>query len=329
MRSPFKIAALALAITAASVSTASASPAFSLRVEVPGRTLDSGTFYAPRSPIAATRGQLSGAGNCVRAPGNIPLAGQTALGLVASAANANAALRPLLVAEDAFGKRVCRVGTFNETDSPFTGWLYRVNHVAPPLSGELVGLSRRDEVLWVFANFGSGANTGDELVLYAPARATPGAVLVAVQAVSFDGNVTAAPDGTVVGGGTTPVTTVGGVASVPVDPGRATLRATGPGVAPTEIPSNQASLCVAAALGDCPRAPGRRIVGTDLKDRFKGTAGPDAIRTRGGPDRIFVRGGARDVVKCGKGKDTVIADRSDRLRGCEKVRRKGKGRKGS
>lgn len=30
------------------------------------------------------------------------------------------------------------------------------------------------------------------------------------------------------------------------------------------------------------------------------------------------------MVNCGKGKDVVIADRRDRLRRCEKVKRKGK-----
>lgn len=323
MRSRFPVAAaIALAITATTATEASATPSFSLRVEAPGKTIDPGTFYAARSPIGAQRGALAGAGDCVRAAGDIPLAGRTALGLVASAANASAAMRPLLVVENSFGKRICRIDGFNETDAPFTGWLYRVNHAAPPLSGELVGISKRDEVLWVFANFGSGANTGDELVLSAQARTTPGLLGVSVQAVSFDGAVKPAPDGTVVSGGAALATTVGGAALVPVTAGRTTLRATGPGVAPTEIASNRAKVCVAEPIKSCERGPGRRIVGTNLADRFKGTAGPDVIRTRGGRDVVRVRGGGRDVVNCGKGRDRVVADRSDRLRRCERVRRK-------
>jgi hypothetical protein len=313
-------AALALAITATSSTTASATPAFSLRVEAPGTTIDPGTYYAPRSPVNAQRGELAGSGNCVRTSGDIPLAGQTALGLVASAANANGALGPLLVAEDAFGKRICRIGVFNETDSPFTGWLYRVNHVAPSLSGELTGLTRTDEVLWAFANFGSGENTGDELVVSAPLQNAPGTIPVTVKAVTFDGNVKNAPDGTVVTGGTSPVTTVGGVATVSVASGFATLRATGPGAVPTEIPSNQLRICAFANPADCPPSPGRSIVGTDLRDKFKGTGGPDTIRSRGGNDRVIVRGGGIDLVKCGKGKDLAVGDSTDRLRGCEKVR---------
>jgi len=313
-------AALALAITTTTTTTASATPAFSLRVEAPGASIDPGTFYAPRSPVNAQRGELAGSGNCVRAAGDIPLAGQTALGLVASAAIANGALGQLLVAEDAFGNLICKIGAITETDAPFTGWLYRVNHVAPPLSGELVGLTRSDEVLWVFANFGSGQNTGDELVLSAPVQNAPGTIPVTVKAVSFDGNVVNAPDGTVVSGGTTPATTVGGVATVSVASGFATLRATGPGAVPTEIPSAQLRICAFANPADCPPSPGRTIVGTDLKDTFKGTGGPDTIRTRGGNDRVFVRGGGIDLVKCGKGKDTAVGDSTDRLRGCEKAR---------
>ncbi len=217
MKSRYLVAAaLALAITATSTSTASATRAFPLRVEAPGVTLDPGTYYAPRSPIAGQRGELAGAGECIRAQGDIPLAGQGALGLIASAANANEALRPTLIAEDAFGRRLCRVGTFNETDVPFTGWLFRVNHVAPPVSADLVALKGVDEVLWVFANFGTGANTGDELVLEAPVQNAPGTIQVQVTAVTFDGKVAAAPDGTVVSGGTSPVTTTAGIANVPV-----------------------------------------------------------------------------------------------------------------
>jgi Ca2+-binding RTX toxin-like protein len=321
MRRRFLIAG-ALALAAISMLSAagsvSATPVFSLRVEAPGNTLDPGSFYAPRTPIAAQRGKTVSAGNCVREAGDISMGGRTALGLVASAANANAALRPLLIVEDSFGKKICRIGGINETDTPFTGWLYRVNHAAPPKSGELVGISKTDEVLWYFANFGTGANTGDELVLTAPFRATPGAVQVSVAAVTFDGVSAPAPDGTVVSGGTTPVTTVGGVATVPVT-ASTVLRATGPGAAPPQIPSNQVPLCIAAQIEGCPPVPGRHIYGTDVRDVFKGTAGPDVIRTRGGKDKIRARGGGADVIDCGKGKDKAIVDKSDRTRRCEKV----------
>lgn len=342
MRSRFLCAAaLALAVASLvsasplSAGTASATPVFNLRVEAPGTTIDPGTYYAPRNPIDAQRGQLVGAGNCQRAPGDISLDGQTALGLVASAANAVSSMRPLLVAEDSFGRRICRVAGFNETDVPFTGWLYRVNHAPPTPAADLFRLNGVDEVLWVFANFGTGANTGDELVLGAPFRNVPGLVQVSVQAVDFNGVRKAAPDGTVVTGGTSPVLTTGGVASVPVAAGSTILRAVGPGPAPTEIPSNEAPVCAAVDISECPPVPGRRIVGSNVRDVLRATAGPDTIRSRGGADKVIVRGGGADVVNCGNGRDRVIADSSDRVRSCEpkKGRRKSKrgtnGKKGA
>ena len=42
-----------------------------------------------------------------------------------------------------------------------------------------------------------------------------------------------------------------------------------------------------------------------------------------GDDKVKVRDGERDRVNCGKGKnDRVIADREDKLRGCEKKKRR-------
>lgn len=55
------------------------------------------------------------------------------------------------------------------------------------------------------------------------------------------------------------------------------------------------------------------------------TAGPGRNKVSGGAgnDRINVRNHKRDVVNCGKGKkDRVVADKKDKLRGCEKVKRR-------
>lgn len=83
-----------------------------------------------------------------------------------------------------------------------------------------------------------------------------------------------------------------------------------------------------------------RIVGTRRGERLRGTrrgdlilarAGDDRIRPRRGrdcvragkgADRIFSRDGARDRVRCGRGRDVAFADRRDRLRGCEQVKRR-------
>jgi Tol biopolymer transport system component len=64
------------------------------------------------------------------------------------------------------------------------------------------------------------------------------------------------------------------------------------------------------------------IGGTSGADTIDGTpeAG-DWIVARGGNDRIHVNDGHTDTVFCGPGRDTVWADRNDRLKGCEVVHR--------
>ena len=76
------------------------------------------------------------------------------------------------------------------------------------------------------------------------------------------------------------------------------------------------------------------VKGNSGRDRLKGNGGGDSMS--GGPgndrlgggdgnDKIRARGGGRDVVRCGKGRDKATVDARDRVRGCEKVRRRGKG----
>jgi uncharacterized repeat protein (TIGR01451 family) len=54
---------------------------------------------------------------------------------------------------------------------------------------------------------------------------------------------------------------------------------------------------------------------------FPGT-GRDLVRAGAGNDVINARDGSRDVIECASGVDRVIADRRDRLRGCEQVSRR-------
>ena len=63
------------------------------------------------------------------------------------------------------------------------------------------------------------------------------------------------------------------------------------------------------------------VRGEGGRDRLAGGAGRDRVRAGAGRDRVDVRGGGRDVVRCGRGVDRVKASRSDKLRGCERVRR--------
>jgi hypothetical protein len=81
------------------------------------------------------------------------------------------------------------------------------------------------------------------------------------------------------------------------------------------------------------------LLGGDGNDRLRGAGGADLViagRGRdvifGGPGRDRINSGPparfpprdpkRDTVRCGAGRDRVKADRSDRLRGCEVIRRR-------
>jgi len=66
-----------------------------------------------------------------------------------------------------------------------------------------------------------------------------------------------------------------------------------------------------------------RISGDRGNDRLDGNSGSDRINGNSGNDRIGARDGKRDRINCGTGRDTVIADRIDRVaHNCERVRRR-------
>ena len=67
---------------------------------------------------------------------------------------------------------MCRIGDYRGVAAN-DAWLYKVNHKRPPVGGDRYRVRRGDEVLWSFANFGTGRNTGDELKLHTPARVRP------------------------------------------------------------------------------------------------------------------------------------------------------------
>lgn len=71
--------------------------------------------------------------------------------------------------------------------------------------------------------------------------------------------------------------------------------------------------------------------GSILRDKLRSLAGADEVvpgpgrdDVDGGPgaDLIRARDGERDAVRCGPGRDTVLADRRDVVRGCERVLRR-------
>lgn len=65
-----------------------------------------------------------------------------------------------------------------------------------------------------------------------------------------------------------------------------------------------------------------RVGGNRGNDRVSGGGGNDQVSGDSGNDAISVRDGRRDRVDCGRGRDRVTADRRDRLRRCERVRRR-------
>ena len=65
-----------------------------------------------------------------------------------------------------------------------------------------------------------------------------------------------------------------------------------------------------------------RLVGAGGGDFLKGGGGRDRALGGAGDDRLALKDGARDLGKCGPGRDSGRADRKDRLRGCEAVRRR-------
>jgi fermentation-respiration switch protein FrsA (DUF1100 family) len=83
---------------------------------------------------------------------------------------------------------------------------------------------------------------------------------------------------------------------------------------------------VGSAGGDRLRGGGGndRISGKGGDDCVRGNRGKDRLSGGGGNDRLAARDGERERIRCGKGKDTAVVDRIDRVRGCEK-RKVGRG----
>ena len=57
-------------------------------------------------------------------------------------------------------------------------------------------------------------------------------------------------------------------------------------------------------------------------DQLNGGKGVDKLIGGAGSDKLNSKDGKKDTVDCGAGKDTVTADKADKLRGCESVRRR-------
>ena len=320
---PTLAAACAVAMTA-SASAAEKNTHSELRVEAIGKTLEAGTNYSNAS-IGARNGNACGPTDSRRER----LRGANAMGLVGNAARVNRRLTPFRTSDTFdFGLIVCQVG--DSKGFANRAWLYRVNHRSPTIGADKRKVDRGDEVLWYFANFSTGQNTGQELDLRdVPVRVRPGQSFQ-VGVVGYDEGGSPSPAfGAQVRGGAAPPTNAAGRTTVMAraTPGTMRLRA----VRGDDIVSAPVEVCVANDLSRCPDARGETFVGTGDADGIRGTGGPDSIRprggrdavtARGGSDSVFVRGGGRDRVNCGPGRDRVRADREDRVGDtCEAVER--------
>lgn len=304
-------AGLAAAVALLAAPNASAAVQAELRVEGAGRQLAAGMYVTDSASVRTTTSPPSCNGS-----GQVKtVQGPTALGLVVSAAAAGAALRPLAVSDEFdFGLLVCGIGDLAGSDASF--WLYKVDHKAAEVGADQFPLEGGEQVLWYFSDTAAGVNTGVELGLQAPARATAGsAVEVTAWAYDAAGARTPAAGATVLG-----ETTDGqGKASVSVPRGARVLRLRAERGG--DVPSPTLTVCVKAEPS-CPPRRGQRVFGSKGDDRITGTAGADTVSGLGGADRIDVHGAGRDFVRCGKGRDRVRADRRDRVaRDCERVRR--------
>lgn len=320
--SPFRTArsaavlACALAVALAAPTAALARPATAeLRVEAGGAPLVAGTSFVTDT----ARIQTDAAPGCGGSGRVATLRGPTALGLVAYATRVTRALRPIGVSDRfSFGLFLCNLRRFTGGDTRF--WVYKVNHVSPEVGGDQYALRGGEQVLWYFEDVARSVNTGDELVVSAPARARSGhSFRVTVHAYDAAGRRRPAA-GALVYGETVQRTRADGTATIFSDRvGGLSLRA----VRGSDVPSAPVRVCLAERLSRCAAARGERVIGTNRADAIAGTRGPDEIDARGGDDRVRVRGGGTDHVRCGGGRDTVEADRHDRVaRDCERVVRR-------
>lgn len=308
----FVVPAAVAALLAGAVTVQAKPLTAELRVEAAGKALDRGTSYVTDTATVQTdeRPACGGSGNTKT------ISGATAMGILTNAATVNPLVRPVGISDKfSFGLLVCAIDQYVASDSAF--WLYKVDHKSPEVGGDQYKLRPGDQVLWFFQDTVAKVNTGDELVLQAPARARPGKPFtVTVWAYDFAGKRTPAA-GAEVRGATVQTTDANGRATITIDKRETvTLRAT----RGSDIASEPVGVCVNAP-SKCPARRGEHIVGRNIADSITGTPGADEIESRGGNDVIRVTGGGVDTVDCGSGRDVVVKDRRDEAdRDCERVR---------
>jgi hypothetical protein len=294
------------ALLALGASAALAAPiTANLRVEgAEGKALDPGTDYATDTVEVPTRTSKCGGDR----PGDSrKIEGPTALGLIEDARKRNGRLDPFLVSDQFdFGLLVCQIGgsgAFNASQA----WLYKVNHKEAQVGGEQYELSRRDQVLWFFAEFPAGANTGKELGLRVPTRAKVGSP-VTLTAVQYDGQGAVEPaPGVTISGDSKALTGPDGTAEVTFgSEGTKRLRAS----RATDIPAAPVSVRV-AGNPDSSRAPSSSRSAESFPDPT-GSGSGDGSRPDGGSGP---GGGSGSGSGSGSGEGSRFSEASDDQRG--------------
>jgi hypothetical protein len=216
-------ALIALAPTAALAAPTTAN----LRVEGDrGQALDPGTNYATDTPELKTNAE-----KCEGSGRSHTLSFPSAMGIVQDAAKANGDLDPFWISDrwyDEYGSLiVCQIGASGAFDA-YEAWLYKVDHRSPEVGADQYRLRGGDKVLWYFANFRTGENTGKELALAAPDQVRANEPF-SVRATAYDSGAKprAAAGVEITGGDATAVTNPGGRATVTASrEGTITLRGT-------------------------------------------------------------------------------------------------------
>ena len=287
-----------------------------------GRTLAEFRQYT-----GATTVRSSTKGDCFGSPSSgkrYDMGDANALGIVKDALASDRALNPLVLSDafidDGFGLGVCTIGGFTTVGASY--WDLVVNHVTSSTGGSLTHVHNGDQILWYFTSGNEPLSGPRELVLNAPASATPGKPFT-VKATRYTSAGKAGPAAgvTVTADGESIGKTGSDGELAATLPDSATLEADGTA---DDVPSNRVRVCVGS--GECPSAHGKVIYGSGHADRIKGTRGPDRITARGGSDVVNLRAGGDDRVNCGGGHDEVIVDSGDRndhiASSCERVSRR-------
>jgi hypothetical protein len=125
-----------------------AAPALAVRVHMRVEGVGQ-TIYGARQPL------LTPVSGSFRTPGpgsvQVTQTGQTPFGALERASRTGEFYYHAV--EFSFGPFVDRIGRYPASGS--SGWVYKVNHVSPPVGANAYQLKDGDEVLWYFARFGA------------------------------------------------------------------------------------------------------------------------------------------------------------------------------